>query len=307
MEQSMQTFNSSRRQCLKSLAGASALPWAFAWNVPIAAAESRKEISFTVLSDTHLGYKGGTGAEQQWERTADQVARQHGSFVLHLGDVIDGGRVEQYAVYRGIRERIACPVYEIPGNHDPADAFAEHLRREIDTVVDHGWLRCVLLNNANRESHDGFFGDDQLDWLERRITEAAADHRLAVVCCHVPVHANKHPDRGWYVKPDHGQGRFYQIMSKHRDTVAALLHGHFHNGIRGWRDHESLHEVCLPSALYNQPRRLMEQQAPGYNPDEFRPGFTQVTIGSGTMSLKYQPTGVESPAIEQKLSLAEVS
>lgn len=36
---------------------------------------------------------------------------------------------------------------------------------------------------------------------------------------------------------------------------------------------------------------MLEQQAPGYNLPEFRPGFTQVTIEDGQMSLNYHVTG----------------
>jgi len=44
----------------------------------------------------------------------------------------------------------------------------------------------------------------------------------------------------------------------------------------------------------NQNRRLEEQKAAGYNPAEFRPGFTQVSIEDGVMRLQYHPVGEES-------------
>lgn len=291
----------SRRDCLArtgALAGG-----LIAGGVSVSQAEGRERLSFAVVTDTHVGYRGSDSAQRQWVKTADELAQLDVSFVLHLGDVVDGGRVELYPVYREIRDRIIKPVYEIPGNHDPADAFAQHIRQPVDTVVDHGWLRCILCNNAHRDSHDGFFTESQLDWLAAQLDATKRDDRLAIICCHVPVHQNRHPDRGWYVKPEHGQQRFYELASAHRDELIAVCHGHFHNGIRGWSDRAPLHEICFPSALYNQNRGLEEKQAPGFHPVEFRPGYTLATIDQGRLTLEYRPTGAE-PSV--KLDLKRV-
>jgi hypothetical protein len=119
---------------------------------------------------------------------------------------------------------------------------------------------------------------------------------------HVPAHANKHPDRGWYVKPKDGQTELYALLARHRERVLALLHGHFHNGVRGWDDHAPLHEIALPSALYNQDRRLAQQKAPGYYLAEHRPGFVQITLGSAGMKLAYHVLdGKEATSKERPL------
>jgi len=83
------------------------------------------------------------------------------------------------------------------------------------------------------------------------------------------------------------------------------MHGHFHNGIRGWDDHHPLHEISFPSALYNRDRRLEEQQAPGYNPLEFRPGYTLVEIRDGSMRLQYKPVE-QVPSVERNLPFPQL-
>ena len=119
------------------------------------------------------------------------------------------------------------------------------------------------------------------------------------------MHHNLHPDRGWYVKPGNGQAEFYEIVKKHESRMLASFHGHFHNGLRGWSDHAPLHEVCFPSALYNQDRKLEAQQAPGFNPPEFHPGFTLVRIENGVMQMRFQAVGAEpKPLRELKLGAA---
>jgi 3',5'-cyclic AMP phosphodiesterase CpdA len=267
-------------------------------------AESKREpLKFCVVTDTHLGYKDQTAAERQWRTTAAELAKAEGEFVVHLGDVVDGGREEQYPVYLDIRKTIGKPVHEIPGNHDPQELFEKHIRKAVDTVVDQRWLRLLLLNNSRRDSHDGFLSVAQLEWIDQKCREATERDLLVVLCLHVPVHDNRHPDRGWHVKPANGQKEFYEIVRRHESRILALFHGHFHNGLRGWDDHTPIHEVCFPSALYNQDRKLEEQKAPGYNPLEFRPGFTQVEIANQTMTLRYKPAGVETPAVSRPLSV----
>lgn len=251
----------------------------------------RPELKFLVITDTHLGYKGGDSAAKLWTKTAAELAKQEGAFVLHLGDVVDGGREEQYPIYLKTRESIGKPVHEIPGNHDPQPLFEKHIRPKVDTAFDHQWLRVILLNDAHTDSHDGFLTREQLDWLSSQITDARQTSKAVVIAMHVPAHDNKHPDRGWFVKPKDGQTEFYELIAAKTSPVLALFHGHFHNGLRGWDDRKPIHEICFPSALYNQDRKLEEQKAAGYNPIEFRPGYTAITLQTDKLLLDYRVTG----------------
>lgn len=286
------TFPSiSRRQALLGMSGT--LAGTLAWPSVLLAAEKIPTFTFVILSDTHLGRKDTQTPQRQWQRTAKEINAVKAEFALHLGDVVDGGREKQYPIYKEIRSTIDKPVYEIPGNHDPVEAFAKHLRKTIDIAIDHKGVRFVLLNNSRRTSHDGFLSDEQLTWLEKQCVSAKKKDLFVVLAMHVPVHSNRHPDRGWHVKPQHGQTKLYQILKAHEDRVLALFHGHFHNGIRGWNDHGDLHEIIFPSALYNQDRGLKDKKAPGYNLPQFRPGFTVITFDAKGMHLSYKPVGME--------------
>jgi 3',5'-cyclic-AMP phosphodiesterase len=277
----------SRRTALAALAGF--LPWPKA-----VLAHTRKvpAFSFVVVSDTHLGREDKEDAARQWTQTAREINAAAGEFVLHLGDVVDGGREAQYEVYKDIRKAIRKPVHEIPGNHDPHALFAKHLRQPVDFAFDHEGVRFLLLNNSRTGSVDGFITPAQVTWLAQQSEEAVAKGLFLILALHVAVHANKPPDPGFYVKPENGQQEFYTLLSRHKDRVLALLHGHFHCGLRGWDDHAPLHEVIIPSALFNRDYRLTAQKAPGYNLPEFRPGFVLTSIGPAGMTLRYKPVGV---------------
>ncbi|MBT4726309.1 MAG: hypothetical protein HON92_05985 [Planctomycetaceae bacterium] len=287
----MKTAMITRRKLLSTIAGGATLAFS-----PACLANSKRplsKLSFLVASDTHLGYKNSTSAEKRWIQAAAELKSATGDLVLHLGDIVDGGREEQYAVYLREREKIGKPVYEIPGNHDPLKLFRKHIRKQVDVTVDHEWLKLLLVSNARTDSHDGFLTDEQLLWIESECVAAAKQKRYVILCLHVPVHSNRHPDRGWYVKPANGQGELYAIIKRHKQHIVAMLHGHFHNGIRGWQDEDGIHEICMPSVLYNLDRSLEKQNATGYNPLEFRPGYTKVTIDEGWMMLDYKPLGAD--------------
>ncbi|MDA1050279.1 MAG: metallophosphoesterase [Planctomycetota bacterium] len=289
MSRSREPRTLSRRATLKC-GVASAILWPTCLQ---ASAASREELSFVIVTDTHLGYRDQDSAAKLWQKTATEINQSPGNLVLHLGDIVDGGREEQYPIYLESRRLIQKPVHEIPGNHDPEDLFRKHIRENPSTVVEHGWLRLLLLNNARRDSHDGFLSAEQLTWLESQCGQAERDDRFVCLCMHVPAHPNRHPDRGWYVKPEHGHNEFNELLRRFQTRIVTVMHGHFHNGIRGWNDRHGVHEICFPSALYNLDRGLEKQSAPGFNPLEFRAGYTLVTLRDGAMKLQYKPTASE--------------
>lgn len=264
----------------------------------LAAADKLDEFSFVIVSDTHLGRKESTTPERQWRRAIEEINAAPGDFVLHLGDVVDSGRKPQYPIYAETRKELKKPIYEIPGNHDPNDLFEQHIRAPIDTALDHGGVRFLIFGNAHNDSHLGFITAEQIAWLERQCEDAKAKDLRIVVGCHVPIHANTNPDRGWYVKPADGQTAFYALLDRHADRFLACFHGHFHNGIRGWRDRGSLVEVLCPSVCYNQSRQLEAHlktgKAQGFFVEELRPGYVLVTLGKGRLTMRYKPLGEDA-------------
>lgn len=281
----------TRRTFLATAAASYA--WSRTW--PVAAAAEIDEFSFVIVSDTHLGRNDSDSAERQWRAAIDEINQGPGEFVLHLGDVVDGGRPAHYPRYAELRKSLTKPIHEIPGNHDPRELFEQHICRTIDRSFDHRGVRFLLFNNSRTDSHLGFITPAQLTWLDEQCS-AAASHGLKIVAaCHVPVHKNQHPDRGWYVQPAEGATGFYDLVTRHAERFLACFHGHFHNGIRGWRDRGELVEVLCPSVCYNQNRNLADAiknaQTTGFYVDELRAGYVLATLGRGRLTMRYKPLG----------------
>ncbi len=264
----------------------------------LSAADDLAEFSFVIVSDTHLGRQDKPTAERQWRQAIAEINAAPGDFVLHLGDVVDAGRPAQYPIYVDSRKELRKPIHEVPGNHDPHDLFTQYIRAPIDASFDHAGVRFLLMGNSHVDSHLGFISPRQLEWLEKECLAAAQNDLRIVLACHVPIHQNLNPDRGWYVKPEDGQTAFYKLLDRFSERFMACFHGHFHNGIRGWRDHAQVVETLCPSVYYNQDRNLAvairEQKASGFFVDELRPGYVLVTLGRGKLTLRYKPLGAEA-------------
>ena len=285
----------SRRQWLGGSVGAVlAANFGTRW---LPGADELDEFHFVIASDTHFGRRDTKTPERQWRQAVTEIAATPADFVLHLGDIVDSGREPQYPIYSEVRQDLKKPIWEVPGNHDPHELFEKCVRTPIDTVFDHRGVRFLLLGNTHRNSHLGFITPEQIEWFDERCCEAVDRDLRLVACCPVPIHTNLHPDRGWYVKPADGQTAFYEVIERYADRFLASFHGHFHNGIRGWRDRGTLVEVLCPSICYNQSRKLEEhikaEKAAGFFVKELRPGYVLATLGKGRLTMRYKPLGAE--------------
>lgn len=253
--------------------------------------------TFAVVSDTHLGTgKDGVTGEEAWDRALKEISHTDAEFVLHLGDLVhEGGTNEElYSTFMDIRRGYDKPVYAIPGNHDPDALFKKHVAEKTDTSFDHKGTRFILFDNAQPDSHDGFISDAQLKWVGEQMRGARDNGLRVIIGMHVAAHANQHPDVGWYVKPENGQTQFYDLLREHRDSVTAVLSGHFHCGLRGWNDNFGVEEIVFPSACWNNDRGLA-RNGTGYAFDVTKTGYSLIHVTDDQMVLSVVPFGDEPP------------
>jgi Icc protein len=156
--------------------------------------------------------------------------------VLVTGDLVDLGRPGEYAVLRGLLDRLAAPYYVIPGNHDERnalrDAFADHPYIPPDGeffhyCVDGFPLRLIALDSTIPGRPEGAMCSARLAWLDARLKEAPQSPTLLFIH-HPPFLTGiEHMD----VQRCGNADAFGAVVERHPQVVR-LLCGHVHRAIQ---------------------------------------------------------------------------
>lgn len=185
-------------------------------------------------------------------------------FVIHLGDFIDRN-LDEFDIPGNIAARLNAPLLHVLGNHDfsGSEGKAERvlakfgLERSYFSQVIKG-VRLIILDTnelgvikyqegtaqwqEGRQRLDeleeqgvlqaypwnGGVGDEQLDWLEHELTEAAERGEQAILFSHHPVF----PPNPLNALDD---VKILTVIDKYTDTVVAYINGHNHVGAYGER------------------------------------------------------------------------
>jgi 3',5'-cyclic-AMP phosphodiesterase len=152
------------------------------------------------ITDTHISTPGSVNdryfhTPEHLERAVAHLNRlvPRPDVVLATGDLVERGEPEEYARLRAILDRLAMPLYVIPGNHDSrehlARAFADRgylpTRGEFLHYTVEEWpVRLVGLDTQVPGQPGGALCTERLAWLDARLGEAPA--RPTLVFMHHP-------------------------------------------------------------------------------------------------------------------------
>jgi hypothetical protein len=159
-------------------------------------------------------------------RMVDEINALEPFFVVHLGDIVDGGTAEEYAAALGAFQRFHMPVFTAIGNHDVERGGRVHYRRIFAPDYYHfsvGDTLYLFLDNANPID---FWAGAQADWLAQRF--ARETYRRAVVFMHRPPfdpragleHAMENPIGARRLRSALQGRRVAQVFASH-------VHGYF--------------------------------------------------------------------------------
>jgi 3',5'-cyclic AMP phosphodiesterase CpdA len=156
--------------------------------------------------------------------------------VLATGDLVDGGRRDEYRRLRDLLAPLPMPVYLIPGNHDDRDAlaaaFPDHAYlprggRFMQYVVEGYPVRLIALDTLVPGRVGGLLCAERLGWLAARLDEAP--ERPTVIFMHHPpfvtgiaqmdVHGLENP------------AELADVVRRHRQ-VQRIVCGHLHRPIQ---------------------------------------------------------------------------
>ena len=205
--------------------------------------------------------------------------------VLATGDLVDGGKPEEYALLRRLLAPLAMPVYLIPGNHDARDAMREgfpdhtYLPRSgfLHYTIENLPVRLIALDTLIPGKGHGELCAERLDWLEARLGES---DRPTVLFMHHPPF-----DCGIDFFDGHrlleGGPRLAELVRRH-DNVERVMCGHVHRPIQvRWAGTmasiapSTAHQATLD--LHDGAPLSMMMEPPGVALHLWRPGTGLVT------------------------------
>lgn len=170
------------------------------------------------------------------EHAIHALLRQPPDRVLVTGDLAQDGRAEEYAFAAALFDRLPCPVYVIPGNHDRRDplrrAFADKgylpPSGPLNYVVGCGDLRIIGLDSLEEGADAGALTDETLDFLAGALADAQG--RPVLVMLHHPPFRTGigHMDA---VRLLRGAAEFERIIAAN-PQVQRVLCGHVHRQIQ---------------------------------------------------------------------------
>lgn len=260
-------------------------------------------LRFIHISDTHVG---ATPDYQLWGYSPYATLKAlvahintlpfQPDFVLHTGDITQDASDEAYALVFSALNKLAAPIFYLPGNHDNPDALrrgwlgASSNTERFDYTKDLADFRLLAFDTRRTilpgerlpDRAAGMMSQEQLQTLREACQQDGP--RLLIALHHQPVKL----DAPWLDEGFDDDGvretmilecaeDFLEAIAPARDRIGGVFFGHVHRGFQVLRD--GILFCSAPSALL-QFQSLPSHTTPIRAHDEL-PGFNVVTIQDG--------------------------
>lgn len=195
------------------------------------------------ISDSHLALDTPDTDRRigDFEATIEHINRLDPApdLIIHTGDIVQNGRVDEYQRAAEILSMAQAPVYVMVGNKDdrthlrsslPPTLYANQNGAFIAYCLEEFSVRLVVLDTLNPGSNKGDFCQQRLADLEN-VLEADTQKPTAIFAHHPPFRVLEGPD------PIHFESE--EIMQRLRQSlqrfpnVTNLFCGHVHRGVAG--------------------------------------------------------------------------
>lgn len=195
------------------------------------------------ISDTHIAHD----APDADRRAADlaltiadiEALDPPADVIIHTGDIVHGGRPEDYARAASMLGKARAPVYVAAGNRDERANLREAFRRSecpvagskfIDYAIDDLPVRLIAVDTLSSSSNKGDFCEERVARLIDLI-DAETSKPIAVFMHHPPYLVAVGPDPLNFVTPQ-AMTRLQQAL-RHSGRVVAVFCGHVHRSTAG--------------------------------------------------------------------------
>ncbi|MGI9352662.1 MAG: metallophosphoesterase [Rhizobiaceae bacterium] len=195
------------------------------------------------ISDTHISLDA-PDAEQRIE-DFEAVVRDINSLnplpdlVIHTGDIVHNGRVDEYARSTEILSKANVPVYGMVGNKDDRRNMREAFSRLqsvspdsafIEYTVDGFPVKLLMLDTLHEGSNKGYFCEERLQNLNAMINQEP-DRPIAVFTHHPPCEITVGPNLIHFEAGDAMPYLQKALLSS--GQVISVFSGHVHRSTTG--------------------------------------------------------------------------
>jgi Icc protein len=195
------------------------------------------------ISDTHIALDAPDADRRidDFERTIVDINALDPvpDVIIHTGDIVHNGRLEEYAEAVHILAKARAPVYVLAGNKDDRENLRAAFSTRgylfpdsdfIDFAIEGYPVRLIAVDTKSASSNRGDFCSER----ERRLIEmidAEADKPVAVFMHHPPFEVPVGPDPLNFETPEVME-RLRQAL-QHSEQVIGVFSGHVHRGTAG--------------------------------------------------------------------------
>lgn len=178
--------------------------------------------SFIVATDSHFGSAQGNKNSSIALKSIAQYFNI-ASFMVHMGDITETGREEQYDAFEENIAGLPFPVLTTMGNHesrweDPQGArFQSHFGPSTYSF-DFGNWHFVVLDTTSQKETVGTLDPSILNWLDKDLASQPVEKPIAIFSHHPLVYPSS-----TFQDSDDG---FLKILDKYNVRVVFSGHGH---------------------------------------------------------------------------------
>lgn len=226
--------------------------------------DAKPRLTFVQINDLHVQepgttIKGYNSANEKAQWVVQEINRQPPDFVLGIGDLIHGERLDQLprdlAAFQQIIKPLKAPFYPAMGNHEvvqrEGDSVYEKAYRDVfgDQRVNYtfeaGGLRFIMLNNSGAV----VVGPDIIRRRNAWLNDVLKAHpgQPKILACHIPII----PVRDEPVLAKSFGFRSYAahdpellaLVDEHAGSIIAVLSGHLH--LTGQAERKGVHHISI--------------------------------------------------------------